>query len=123
VLPNQILVPIIWTALIVFLSVLPSEDIKDIDLPYFDKVGHFFLYASWSFLIIFSLTKDYFSKSRKLKIYLGTFIAAIMIGILLEFVQKYFTEDRNFDFLDIVSNLLGALFGIIIFLSLKINRI
>jgi VanZ family protein len=123
VLPNQILVPIIWTALIVFLSVLPSEDIKDIDLPYFDKVGHFFLYASWSFLIIFSLTKDYFSKSRKLKIYLGTFIAAIMIGISLEIVQKYFTEDRNFDFLDIVSNLLGALFGIIIFLSLKINRI
>jgi VanZ family protein len=123
VLPNQILVPIIWTALIVFLSVLPSEDIKDIDLPYFDKVGHFFLYASWSFLIIFSLTKDYYSKRRKLKIYLGTFIAAIVIGILLEFVQKYFTEDRNFDFLDIVSNLLGALFGIIIFLSLKINRI
>lgn len=47
------------------------------------------------------------------KIFLLVSLLVISYGIIMEFVQKYFTRDRSFDVTDILADIAGSILGLV----------
>jgi hypothetical protein len=102
-------VAIFWFLLMCFLfflpgSALPKEDW--LDRIYFDKWVHTGLFAILLFL---------WRSSFKLK--LSSYNAVLMIcalvyGLSVEFIQKYWVVNRSFDLVDVLFDMLGASIGL-----------
>jgi len=78
-------------------------------IPHFDKVGHFGMYAIWTFLIFraFSLSSNRSTKSWLLiSVLLG-----VTMGIILEVGQLVMHQGRSFELADMFANALGAGIG------------
>lgn len=98
-----------WTLLIVFLSLVSLSSIKDpIDLPYKDKAVHFVFYFVFVFLWDVWKFKSASQKSSWIILRI-----AILFGISIELCQAYLTQERKFEFFDIIANSLGAFIGFI----------
>ena len=99
---------VIWTVLVYILLTLPGKDFDDsplMGIPYFDKVVHACLFGSLMFWYSLPFSKRMAPSSSKL---LGIAAAVSLYGILMEFVHKYFTADRNFDFWAMLADTAGA---------------
>lgn len=83
-----------------------------------DKVEHFIAYAGFSFsltLLALGFSKRFFQGSNfKNLLACGTIpvLIALFYGVLIEFVQPHF--GRCFDYLDMIADFTGALFGALI---------
>ena len=100
-----------WFVVTFFLMVIPGKDIPKagfFDLIHFDKWVHFGMFGI--LVVLFSLP---FIKTtvNNIRVFFYITILAIVYGILMEFVQKFFTKDRNFDITDIMADTAGALAG------------
>lgn len=89
------------------------------DIIAMDKLGHFTVYALLSVLILWGNRKNdvFLSKNT-------AFIAislAGLFGIVMELMQFYFFPGRYFEYLDIISNIIGAIFGFVLFKFLYIK--
>ncbi len=90
---------------------MPASDIPSwpfLDEIQFDKMVHCGLFAVLVFLFSFPLKKNFAHLSF---IYFLIAFLAVGYGIGMEYVQKYFTTDRDFDVWDMVADGTGALFG------------
>lgn len=99
---------LLWAVLIYILLTLPGEDFADSELdkiPHFDKVVHMGLFGAQVFWLALPLAKRY-RPSAGILVWIT--IAVTVFGILMEFVQKYFTADRSFDWTDMVADGVGA---------------
>jgi VanZ family protein len=87
-------------------SDIPSYPILDqID---FDKFVHCGLFACLVFLFSFPFKQRYLKLNF---LYIFIAVAALAYGVGMEYVQKYFTSDRDFDVLDMVADGVGCLLG------------
>lgn len=87
-------------------------EIQKVKIPNIDKIVHFFLYLTLSFLWMWSL----FNKNKTnsfLKNAVLIFIVGSSFGILIEFLQENFTQTRSAELLDVVSNCSGILTGLL----------
>lgn len=50
------------------------------------------------------------------------FLAAVLFGFIIELLQEYTTTTRSFEWLDVMANASGALFGIIVITIIYKNR-
>ncbi len=82
-----------------------------------DKISHLAAYCALSFTLFFALEKQILSKLNVVIIIFGL----SFYGFFIEILQKYMTESRIFDILDIVANTAGVLLGYLFFLALKIK--
>lgn len=113
---GKIASPIVIIA-VIFLSLAPPKQGVAL-FPHFDKVAHFIAYAAIAGSLFLAQVfyneevgfKAIFRKNRKP--FLSSFLIATFIGIIVEFVQIRF--NRACEFLDMVSDSLGALFGIVV---------
>jgi len=112
VLRKIALFSLLWTLLVVFLSLLPSSSVRAVKLDLFriDKIAHFTFYFVHSILYFY-----FFAKLLKYK-YLNaicvlTFAISLALGTMLEFAQKYSALERTGDINDLVFNYLGAYTG------------
>ncbi|MFT4203555.1 MAG: VanZ family protein [Chitinophagaceae bacterium] len=97
-----------WAILIYILLTLPEKDFEDSELnqiPHFDKVVHMGLFGAQVFWLTLPLAKRYKPNAAILR---WITLAVILFGILMEYVQKYFTVDRSFDWTDMVADSVGA---------------
>lgn len=95
-----------YTVVIIVASVIPLSLPLSSEIDFFDKVIHFVVYLSLSFLVLNT------ALLHKLKHYrLISFLTAFTLGLSIEFVQ-FFLPFRNFEALDIGVNFLGALVGV-----------
>ena len=111
------LISLFWLLFVLILLLLPPSNIPKSfwlikRIPNFDKLVHLVIFATTNFLIIVS--KFNFLKNNHFKISLWVFLYSIFIEIL----QYLLTNDRHFDILDIVANLLGI---VIIWLTFEIK--
>lgn len=108
---NSFWIAFCWTLLILFLSFKSTSSIPNIDIPNIDKVVHFMFYFVFVFLWYRYL---FFRKkaSRRNVFVLAT--VAIIIGILIEIGQGYFTETRQSDVFDVMANSLGTIVGVFV---------
>jgi len=100
-----------WTLLIFFLSFKSPSNFPNITIPNIDKVVHFVFYFVFVFLWYRFL---FFIKKTKMIHLFLLVVVAIMIGIMIEFGQGYFTITRQADVFDVVANSLGSIMGVLI---------
>jgi VanZ family protein len=109
--------PVILCAAGIFIvsSIIPPREILDI-IPFFphsDKVFHALAYCLLAFLVV----RDFFvAKPGRQGIFLkiAAFTAVFSYGIIIE-VYQYFLPARTMELMDILSNGIGALAGILFF--------
>jgi VanZ family protein len=106
----RLLPALLWFGLILYLLTIPGEELPEVNwmdgLP-IDKVVHITLFLVLVLLSYWGIVSTKPGKYPKRKLlYLG--IAAIVYGIVLEFVQKYWVPNRSFDGWDIVADGTGS---------------
>ena len=106
-----------YSALIIYLGLSESESISISNLDINDKLAHFF-----SYLFFYFLWHKPFINCFKDKAFTYLFIFALTFGILIELGQKYLTDTRSAEFLDILFNLIGILL-VHIYFNLKKRKI
>ena len=110
---------ILFFILSIVLLTLPGNDLPATgffsQIPYFDKWVHIGMFAILTYLFGAALYKS-FHYNRRLLIW--TVVAGILYGVAMEFVQKYWTTGRSFDFADIIADTVGCLLA---YLALRIR--
>jgi hypothetical protein len=102
---------ILWTSMIIILlclpgSMLPEE--KGFDIVGFDKFVHFTLFGVFVYLWCFYFYSKEMPIKKTLIIYFIVFLLAEALGIGLEYVQKYYIPNRDFELGDIIADMMGA---------------
>ena len=108
---SSLYIPICWTLLIGILLSLPGSMIPDegkFRIPNFDKIVHIGLFGCFVFLWCLRVSTRGFSQKKRLTLFFGIFILAAAYGIGMEYVQKYFIPNRDFELGDIIADLIGA---------------
>jgi VanZ family protein len=104
--------PAIWYGLIIYASLTPSDKLPAFKLfPHFDKVVHFGIYFGLVILLTAALVK----KDNHLRSYFLAGLISFLSGITFEIAQQLFTATRSGEFLDIVSNTLGVICGLLFY--------
>ena len=91
--------------MVIYLSVTSSPPLPDVEVPYFDKVGHLLAY----FILMGWFAQIYHVKKQRL-IFSLSFVA---LGVLMEFVQS-FDPARMAEFADMVANTSGVVIALLI---------
>jgi VanZ family protein len=107
----RIVAVLLWTVVLVVASLAPVTNSVFLFKGQ-DKILHFFAYLLTALLACRTLSSFPFSL-RKI-VYLSA-IYSILIGALLEVLQRTFTASRQGDWLDFAANLAGATCGCVIF--------
>ena len=92
-------------AVVIYLSVTSTPPLPDIEVPYFDKIGHLLAY----FAMMAWFAQLYHVKKQRI-IYALSFI---FLGVVMEFVQSFDTA-RMAEFADMVANTLGVFIAVLI---------
>ena len=113
-------VSILWFFLILFSSFYSFNNFGTVQ-PYFDKLFHFFEYFVFSILFSLSFRIIFHAVSPKFN-FIFTIFLLFIFGYIIELVQENFVAMRYFDWFDILSNILGIFFGILILILLKLSH-
>ena len=95
----------VLVALVMYLSITSAPPLPDVDVPYFDKLGHFLAY----FVLMGWFAQIYHVK--KMRIIFA--LAFIFMGLAMEFIQS-FDPARMAEFADMVANTLGVVIALLI---------
>ncbi len=97
-----------YTLWLTAISLIPLNDLNLPSFSYADKIVHFFLYF---YLVLLWLRAYPGLRLKKLPL----FIFAILLGIIIEFLQEYLIPTRSGDVFDALANTLGALSGLVFY--------
>ncbi|MEO6168861.1 MAG: VanZ family protein, partial [Chitinophagales bacterium] len=107
-----------WMCLILYLSFVPLQDWPQPSIfqkLHIDKAVHFTMYAVLSFLLLRSIFRQ---QMKRLPRY-GTRVAAVIFsagaGVAIEVFQPLLTDYRQFEWMDMMANAIGAISGGILF--------
>ncbi len=106
---------IAWFFIVLVLTCLPGNDIPKIgwlENLNFDKWVHAGMFGGLTFLFSFPFFKSGFSNIERLHYFIRIAIAASIWGLTIEFIQKYFVINRDFDLLDWAADSAGALIAL-----------
>lgn len=95
----------VLVALVMYLSITSAPPLPDVDVPYFDKLGHFLAY----FVLMGWFAQIYHVK--KMRVIFA--LAFIFMGLAMEFIQS-FDPARMAEFADMVANTLGVVIALLI---------
>jgi len=101
----------IYLVNIAWLSLSPSYNIPVVNIPYIDKLVHLCMYLGLSFLAGWIYDIGHHRVRYIYFILAGVF----MYGVLMEILQRTMHNGRDFDFKDMIANLLGAIIGLLIY--------
>ncbi|HRZ99045.1 MAG TPA: VanZ family protein [Paludibacter sp.] len=120
--PKSILV----TLLILFLSFSPPsnfEKLPDLNLfNHFDKFAHYLMYLVLTFMLIFESRNDKITKLEPFTLALICIVFPVILGGVIEILQKYLFPPRSAELIDWLANIAGVLtawFLMILFQKIK----
>ncbi len=102
---------LLWTFFILFLSLKKPSGEPTFYFPNADKLVHFTFYFVFVFLWFRYL---YFKENVKLIHKVILVLIAISLGIVIEFIQGYYTTTRQADVWDAIANSIGSIVGILL---------
>lgn len=109
-LNNVIIIALVITVSIIYLSLVNTNQLPKISAKVSDKVLHAFAY-----LVLFWGWIAVFRKKNYLKTALLIFIVLVSFGVFLEFLQAVLTDYRTADWKDAIANTSGLLLGVVTF--------
>lgn len=107
--------------LILYLSLTPGDSFDQvplINIPHFDKIAHFVMYLTFMSVIIFENRKIIKDTKQIVCIALIPF----SYGIIMEIFQFLLTSTRMGSLYDILFNLAGVIFSMLIWISVRSRR-
>lgn len=102
---------IIWTTLIFFVCFAKSSDVPTVNIVGIDKVAHFLMHFSFTFLWGMAFYKGNFISKTSL-VLVFSFLLSFVFGVIIEIFQGYLTVTRSADSEDVLANIIGALLAI-----------
>lgn len=120
---HLLLLPLSWTLLTIILLCLPGSVIPGAGIfatNNLDKIVHFILFGGIVLLWGLYIRKTW-SPAMYIKTALGATLFSIALGIVLEYVQRYFISNRTFDTRDILADAAGAVTMFIILIITRNN--
>ena len=104
-------VAISWLLIMCILFFLPGSAFPTenwLSKIYFDKLVHIGLFA----VLIFLWRSSFDLEFRTYHLVL--LFSALIYGLAVEFIQRYFVANRDFDLYDVVADMIGAVLGLAI---------
>ena len=111
--PNwaRITLNLIYIGIVTLLSLLPSNSLPKVHLfEGADKIVHFCMYLGLTMLSCWTIRAEHNSARYCLLV-----ILSISWGIMMEISQYLMLAGRSFEFIDILSNSIGAFFGLFLY--------
>jgi VanZ family protein len=107
------LFPIIWAVVILALTVLPGARLpeKDLQLVSMDKLAHVGMFMIQCFLLVVGFIKQQNNSYLRRNAMQMSLVVSVFYGISIELIQMALPE-RSFEFLDIISDSIGAFLGL-----------
>ena len=105
---------LIWTIIIFILLALPGNMLPNenhLAIPNLDKYVHIILFGSFVFLWSFYYSAKPENNNSSFRKSVVILIIACLYGTAMEYVQKYFIPNRDFDIYDIAADVVGAIAG------------
>ncbi len=100
---------VLLTILTLLLTLLPGSSLPSSRLWSYDKLGHFLLFGSWTYLL--GLYR-YFMTGNHVHL-LPVFLLGVSFGVAVEFLQYMLPVQRQADFLDLAFDALGCLAAVL----------
>ena len=112
-----------WTGLILYFCLKNANEIRQIDIPNFDKLIHFVFHFVFTTLWFLYLKKKLI-RLNNFRLLSYSLIGSFVFGIAIELMQQYFTTTRTADIFDVLANLFGAFLAVLsIILLNRYNRL
>lgn len=117
-LKNRLLIGFLLVAstmVIIFLTLFPSDKIGSSKLYQYDKLGHFGLFFSWTFLFgLLMISLKHLEASL-----VWIFITGSLFGLFIEFMQGALPFDRTPSFGDSIADIIGTFLATILLMLIK----
>lgn len=104
---------IAWLVIMCILFFLPGSDLPErnwMAVVHFDKWVHIGLFAILIFLWRSSFNLDLNHYNWML------LFSALLYGLSVEFIQKFWTSGRSFDLYDVLADMTGSVLGLLVWL-------
>jgi len=108
---------IIWSLIILILTLTPFGDSSSRDIPLLDKVVHMGLFGVFTILLLRSFLRKL--EFRNILLVIALLFAA-SFGLFVELLQNM-VPGRNFEWLDWLADVIGAMAGIAAFKILNMR--
>tara|TARA_B000000565_G_scaffold62258_1_gene41322 strand:- start:186 stop:566 length:381 start_codon:yes stop_codon:yes gene_type:complete len=97
----------IWFLIILVGSILPSSNVKQIEVS--DKLLHFVFYAIFSFFLFLLSHKVTLCLDTVIKKWTFVFTVGTIVGLSIEFIQFTLIPSRSGEWLDVLANSAGLI--------------
>ncbi|WP_337069538.1 VanZ family protein [Pontibacter sp. 13R65] len=107
-----------WAAVILITTLLPNTSAPATsvrELFSFDSFAHIFLFSVLTFLMIVGLRKQYTNTRLRHYAIRYSLLICTLYGIAIELLQEFIIYGRQGDIIDVLSNTIGCLSGIVLF--------
>jgi VanZ family protein len=104
-------IPVIWMLLVAVLCFLPGSMIPNesgFKIPQFDKFVHICMFGGFVFTWNLYLSNRISDLQKLMRYFFLVYLLGCAYGIGSEFVQKYWIPGRDYDNVDIISDIMGA---------------
>ena len=105
---------IAWFFIVALLVFMPGKEVPNVSwfsIPHFDKIVHAGMFGGITLLFCLPYFTAPYSLKYKLNQVTRIALAAIVWGIAVEFIQKYFVAGRSFEWIDWAADSAGVLIG------------
>lgn len=106
-----------WATAILIVSVIPSEELPDLNMWEPDKVFHAICYAILTGLV-FLLLKAHKSHKKVLNSVINAGFICILYGFCIECIQLWLPT-RSFDIYDVIADVLGCIVAVAVVLVIS----
>ena len=107
---------IAWFFVVGILTLMPARDVPEVGwfdkIAHFDKFVHAVLFGGLVILFGIPILKSQIPSRQKVNYAIRVCIAAVVWGITIEFLQKFFVPSRDFDLLDWAADTIGAIIAL-----------
>jgi VanZ family protein len=116
--PYYVFIAIVLTAGVVTLSLMPGSSVPKVKIPHLDKLVHFVMYFSLTISYFYAFFNNGSGESRQL---LWPSALAAVVGLMVETLQHFMVSSRYFDKFDILANVIGCFFAILLIKKLSLS--
>lgn len=108
----------VWTMIILYLTMTPSDSLVDYKVFQYDKLGHAAIFGGWTFLL--GMSQLVYRNKTSAALW-PIALTGVLFGALIEFMQYALPFGRSASWSDIIANTVGCVLALIVLFYIKKN--